>query len=80
MILDAAASLGVDLGRSVMIGDALRDGEAAVAAGVPAACVRIVCGETRVAVGARERGWGACGSFAEAVDSILGPGGGAAAQ
>ncbi len=36
MLLAAAADLGLDLGRSVMIGDAERDIEAAAAAGIPA--------------------------------------------
>ncbi len=41
MILDAAGVLGLDLSRSLVVGDAARDVEAGVAAGVPGArCVR----------------------------------------
>lgn len=42
MILAAAGELGLDLGRSWFVGDAARDVEAGIAAGVPASrCLRI---------------------------------------
>jgi D-glycero-D-manno-heptose 1,7-bisphosphate phosphatase len=45
MLLDAAAALGLDLARSVMIGDALTDVQAGLAAGARAILVRSGRGE-----------------------------------
>jgi D-glycero-D-manno-heptose 1,7-bisphosphate phosphatase len=75
LLLQAARELSLDLGRSVLIGDALSDLDAGHAAGVgEAILVRTGRGIQQLAlVGAeRTQGFTVCADLSEALDSILG--------